>query len=80
MKDKLNDIVCDCSSDYDTLDEVYDYIEKLEEEVRKLRIFNKWRKDTIEHVDKKLESLKDKKYAIGVKELETIKYLLGSDD
>lgn len=55
-------------------------IEELEKELKELKLRNEWRKDTIEHVDKKLEFLKGKKYAIGVKELETIKYLLGSDD
>jgi hypothetical protein len=37
MKEKLNDIVCESSSDYDILNEVYNYIEKLERENKKLK-------------------------------------------
>lgn len=37
MKEELNDIVCQSSSDYEILDNAYDYIEKLEKENKQLK-------------------------------------------
>lgn len=34
-KEKLNDIVCEASSDYDILNDAYNYIEKLEQQCEK---------------------------------------------
>ena len=34
-KEKLNDIVCESSSDYDILNDTYNYIEKLEQQCKK---------------------------------------------
>ena len=34
-KEKLNDIVCEASSDYDILNDAYNYIEELEQQVKK---------------------------------------------
>lgn len=34
-KEKLNDIVCESSSDYDVLNNAYNYIENLEQQVKK---------------------------------------------
>lgn len=36
-KEELNDIVCQSSSDYEILDNAYDYIEKLEKENKQLK-------------------------------------------
>ena len=36
-KEELNDIVCQSSSDYEILDNAYDYIEKLEQENKSLQ-------------------------------------------
>lgn len=36
-KEELKDIVCQSASDYDILDNAYDYIEKLEKENEKLK-------------------------------------------
>lgn len=34
-KEQLNDIMCQSSSDYEVLNNVYDYIEKLEQQCKK---------------------------------------------
>ena len=34
-KEKLNDIICESSGDYDILNDVYNYIESLEHQVKK---------------------------------------------
>lgn len=34
-KEKLNDIVCESSSDYDVLNDIYNYIDNLEQQVDK---------------------------------------------
>lgn len=34
-KEKLNDIICESSSDYDILDDAYNYIESLEQKCKK---------------------------------------------
>lgn len=36
-KEELNDIVCQSSSDYETLDNAYNYIDKLEQENKKYK-------------------------------------------
>lgn len=41
-KEKLNDIVCESSSDYDVLTNAYNYIENLEQQVKKQKeVINK---------------------------------------
>lgn len=41
-KEKLNDIVCESSSDYDVLNNAYNYIENLEQQVKKQKeVINK---------------------------------------
>lgn len=35
IKEKLNDIICQSSSDYKILDNAYNYIEELEQQVKK---------------------------------------------
>lgn len=37
MKDKLNDIVCQSSCDYEILNDVYNYIERIEKENQQLK-------------------------------------------
>ena len=39
-KEKLNDIVCESSSDYNVLNDAYDYIENLEQQVKKQKEIN----------------------------------------
>ena len=34
-KEKLNDIICESSSDYDILNDAYNYIENLEQQCKK---------------------------------------------
>lgn len=46
-KEKLNDIVCESSSDYDVLNNAYNYIENLEQQVKK-------QKEVIDKVNKYL--------------------------
>ena len=39
-KEKLNDIICESSSDYDILDDAYNYIESLEQQCKKQKEIN----------------------------------------
>ena len=39
-KEKLNDIICESSSDYDILNNAYTYIESLEQQCKKQKEIN----------------------------------------
>lgn len=54
-KEKLNDIVCQSSSDYEILDKTYDYIETLQQQVKK-------QKEVIDKATNELFILKDMIY------------------
>jgi len=47
-KKKLNDIICQSSSDYKILDNAYNYIEELEQQVKK-------QKEVIDKIEKYIE-------------------------
>lgn len=54
MKEELNDIVCQSSSDYEILDNAYDYIEKLEQENKSLQSQLKAKEEVIKKFEKYL--------------------------
>ncbi len=54
-KEKLNDIVCESSSDYDVLNNAYNYIENLEQQCKK-------QKEVIDKATNELFILKDMIY------------------
>lgn len=56
MKEELNDIVCQSSSDYEILDNAYDYIEKLEQENKSLQFQLKAKEEVEKEFIKCLES------------------------
>lgn len=51
-KEKLNDIVCESSSDYDVLNNAYNYIENLEQQCKKQK---KVIDEAIKYIEKCLE-------------------------
>ena len=53
-KEKLNDIVCESSSDYAVLNDAYNYIEDLEQQVKKQK----------EVIDKAIEYIEGHKYTM----------------
>ena len=59
MKDKLNYVVCESSSDYGILTEVYNYIEKIEKENQQLK--DNWNElmEDIPHILEMIEHNKD---------------------
>nr|DAU67717.1 MAG TPA: MAD PROTEIN/MAX PROTEIN/DNA factor, DNA, bHLHZ, TRANSCRIPTION-DNA.0A [Caudoviricetes sp.] len=57
-KEELNDIVCQSSSDYEILDNAYDYIEKLEQENKSLQSQLKEKEETMN----KLKEWLDQEY------------------
>lgn len=54
-KEKLNDIICESSSDYDILNDAYNYIENLEQQCKK-------QKEVIDKATNELFILKDMIY------------------
>lgn len=54
MKEKLNDIVCQSSSDYEIIDNAYDYIEKLEQKNKSLQSQLKAKEEVIKKFEKYL--------------------------
>lgn len=60
-KEELNDIVCQSSSDYEILDNAYDYIEKLEQENKSLQSQLKAKEEVITKLKQWLEEEKPTK-------------------
>lgn len=54
-KEELNDIVCQSSSDYEILDNAYDYIEKLEQENKSLQSQLKAKEEVIKEAREYVE-------------------------
>ena len=50
-KEKINDIICESSSDYDILNDAYNYIESLEQQCKK-------QKEVIDKLEKKIKVVK----------------------
>lgn len=66
-KEKLNDIVCESSSDYDILNDTYNYIENLEQQCKK-------QKEVIDKAIKLIEKTKERRYLL-LQEIEVLDIL-----
>lgn len=63
MKEKLNDIVCQSSSDYEIIDNAYDYIEKLEQKNKSLQSQLKAKEEVIKEARETIKTKLQKSFA-----------------
>ena len=65
-KEDLLDIICQSQSDYDIINNAYNYIDKLEKENKKLKDYKSRNKKAIEHIEEILPGM-DVKYSDVIK-------------